>query len=183
MTDDHRHVITGGPGSGKSTLAAALAADGFYRMPEAGRAIIRDQSAIGGPALPWGDRAAFAELMLGWDMRSYHEAGSRPGPVIFDRGVPDVIGYLRLCGLPVPAHMMKAASLCRYNPRVFLAPHWPAIYTQDGERRQSTEEADATSRAMAAVYAELGYELVPLPLAPVTERVRFIRAHLRPAAG
>src|SRR3546814_14045915 len=56
------HVITGGPGSGKSTLIEALAVEGFDHMPEAGRAIIRDQVAIGGAALPWADRAAFAEL-------------------------------------------------------------------------------------------------------------------------
>src|SRR3546814_13735359 len=37
------HVITGGPGSGKSTLIEALAVEGFDHMPEAGRAIIRDQ--------------------------------------------------------------------------------------------------------------------------------------------
>src|SRR3546814_1518314 len=50
------HVITGGPGSGKSTLIEALAVEGFDHMPEAGRAIIRDQVAIGGAALPWADR-------------------------------------------------------------------------------------------------------------------------------
>lgn len=58
------HIITGGPGSGKTTLIDALAALGFQHMPEAGRAIIRDQVEIG--------------------------------------GVPDVSGFLRLCGLPVP---------------------------------------------------------------------------------
>src|SRR3546814_16471825 len=41
------HVITGGPGSGKSTLIEALAVEGFDHMPKAGRAIIRDQVAIG----------------------------------------------------------------------------------------------------------------------------------------
>src|SRR3546814_3868123 len=75
-------VITGGPGSGKSTLIEALAVEGFDHMPEAGRAIIRDQVAIGGVALPWADRAAFAELMLGWELRSWHEAHDRAGPVI-----------------------------------------------------------------------------------------------------
>jgi predicted ATPase len=46
------HIITGGPGSGKTTLIDALAAQGFHHMPEAGRAIIRDQIAIGGrPAM------------------------------------------------------------------------------------------------------------------------------------
>src|SRR3546814_13674461 len=94
------HVITGGPGSGQSTLIEALAVEGFDHMPDAGRAIIRDQVAIGGAALPWADRAAFAELMLGWELRSWHEAHDRAGPVICDRSVPDVAGYLRLCGLP-----------------------------------------------------------------------------------
>ncbi len=65
-------------------------------MPEAGRAIIQDQVEIGGAALPWSDREAFAALMLGWEMRSYREAMGVPSPVIFDRGIPDVIGYLRL---------------------------------------------------------------------------------------
>jgi predicted ATPase len=94
-------VITGGPGSGKSTLIDALARRGVCSMLEAGRAIIQDQVAIGGEALPWADRRAFAELMLSWEMRSYRAALKRSGPVIFDRGVPDVLGYLRLSNLPV----------------------------------------------------------------------------------
>ena len=73
-------------------------------MPEAGRAIIQDQRAIGGSALPWADRSAFAELMLGWELRSYREAQSYDGRILFDRGIPDIIGYLELSGLPVPPH-------------------------------------------------------------------------------
>src|SRR3546814_18740364 len=90
------HVITGGPGSGKSTLIEALAVEGFDHMPAAGRAIIRDQVEIGGAALPWVDRAAFADLMLGWDLRSWHEAHDLAGPVIGDRSVHDVAGYLHV---------------------------------------------------------------------------------------
>ena len=52
IDSDRLFVITGGPGSGKSTLIKALAERGFCTMPEAGRAIIRDQVAIGGEALP-----------------------------------------------------------------------------------------------------------------------------------
>lgn len=172
------HIITGGPGSGKSTLIEALAADGFHHMPEAGRAIIRDQVAIGGTALPWADRTAYAELMLGWELRSWHEARNLTGSVIFDRGVPDVIGYLRLCGLPVSAHVARAADLFRYQRRVFIAPPWREIFVTDAERKQDFAEAEATHQAMIAVYAGLGYELVTLPLAPVGERVRFVRANI-----
>jgi predicted ATPase len=167
-------VITGGPGSGKSTLVKALAAEGIGHMPEAGRAIIQDQLAIGGKALPWADRLAFAELMLSWDMRSYRAAQELAGPVVFDRGMPDVVGYLRLSGLPVPPHAERAASSFRYHRLVFIAPPWPEIFGQDSERRQTIEEAEATYRAMVEVYGGLGYELVPLPLVPVPARVRFV---------
>jgi predicted ATPase len=172
------YIITGGPGSGKSSVIDALAKEGVSHMPEAGRAIIQDQVEIGGDALPWVDRVAFANLMLAWEMRSYREASTLHGPVIFDRGIPDVIGYLRLCGLSVPEFMIRAAEIRRYAKRVFIAPYWPEIFSQDAERKQTLAEAQATHDAMTEVYTELGYELVPLPLMPIPDRVSFIRSHV-----
>jgi predicted ATPase len=171
---DRFFVITGGPGSGKSTLIAALAAEGFVSTPEAGRAIIQDQVALGGSALPWADRKLFAELMLGWELRSYRQAQALAGPVFFDRGIPDVMGYLTLCGLPVPPRVRRAAETMRYHRRVFIAPTWPTIFAQDAERRQTIVEAEATYQALAGAYVGLGYELVTLPFEPVASRVRFI---------
>lgn len=178
MTTDHLFVITGGPGSGKSSLIAALAARGIATMPEAGRAIIRDQVARGGEALPWGDRMAFAEQMLGWELRSHRAAVALSGPVVLDRGVPDVIGYLRLCGLPVPASAERAAAAYRYNRTVFIAPHWPEIYAPDAERKQDEAEAAATHDMMAQVYWELGYQLEVLPRVELPSRVEFILAQI-----
>lgn len=171
---DHLFVVTGGPGAGKTTLIEALGRRGVASMPEAGRAIIRDQVEIGGAALPWGDRALYAELMLGWELRSHHAAAAMAGPVVMDRGVPDVAGYLTLIGLPVPAHVEAAARRFRYNARVFLAPFWAEIYARDAERKQDPEEAEATCRTVAATYARLGYELVELPLCGVEERADFV---------
>nr|WP_088509278.1 AAA family ATPase [Burkholderia ubonensis] len=167
-------VVTGGPGSGKSTLIDALERAGFARSQEAGRGVIQDHVAVDGPALPWRDRSAFAELMLGWEMRSHHLARQARGPVFFDRGVPDVIGYLRLSGLAVPAHAEAAARRFRYHRRVFIAPPWPDIYTQDAERRQDFGEAVRTYDAMVECYASYDYRLIELPRASVTARVRFV---------
>ena len=167
-------IVTGGPGSGKSTLLDALERTGFARSHEAGRGVIRDQMAIDGPALPWRDRAAFAELMLNWEMRSHHLARGARGPVFFDRGVPDVIGYLRLTGLAVPAHAEAAARRFRYHRRVFIAPPWPEIYTQDTERRQDFAEAVRTYDAMVDCYTAYGYRLIELPRVNVKARVRFV---------
>lgn len=174
----HLHIITGGPGSGKTSLIDALTAEGIRHMPEAGRAIIQDQVDIGGTALPWDDREEFARLMLAWELRSYREAVIASDPIIFDRGIPDVIGYLRLCGLPVPAPALRAAELRRYARRVFIAPPWPAIFEQDTERKQTLAQAEATYHAMIAAYSGFGYELVPLPLLPAAERVRFVREQI-----
>ena len=177
-TQNNFHIISGGPGSGKSSLLMALKDQGFTTMPEAGRAIIQDQVAIGGSALPWANRQAFAELMLGWELRSYHEAGSLEGPIFFDRGVPDVVGYLRVCGLDVPAHIATAAGKFRYNRRVFIAPPWREIFHEDEERKQTWAEAVATFESMVATYEALGYDIALLPLAPVAERAAFVREHM-----
>jgi predicted ATPase len=167
-------VLTGGPGSGKSTLIDAFERAGFSRSLEAGRGIIQDQVDIGGPAVPWHDRVLFAELMLCWEMRSYRMAEQQTGSVFFDRGVPDVVGYLRLSKLPVPAYFEKAAEIFRYNHRVFMAPPWQEIFQQDRERKQDFNEAARTYEVLAETYQAFGYELIELPRVPVAERVRFV---------
>lgn len=172
------HVVTGGPGSGKTSLIDALARRGYARTVEAGRAIIQDQVAIDGPALPWRDPLAFAELMLSWEMRSYRMAEAEPGPVFFDRSVADLIGYLTLVGQPMPAHGARAAERFRYNRRVFIAPPWVEIFTQDTERKQTFAEAERTYEALVGTYSAYGYELVSLPLLPVEDRVRFVRENI-----
>jgi predicted ATPase len=175
---DRLFVLTGGPGSGKSTLLAEMARRGMTTMPEAGRAIIQDQVSIGGSALPWADRSALAELMLSWELRSYREALQRCVPVLFDRGIPDVAGYLRLCGLDLPPHVTKAAEIHRYHRRIFVAPPWKEIFTQDQERKQTFAEAEATCAAVSGVYEALGYQLIQLPLASVAERADFVAAEI-----
>jgi len=171
---DRFFVLTGGPGSGKTTLIEALRAKGFATTAEAGRAIIRDQAAIGGPGLPWNDPALFAELMLAWELRSYRQAGEERGLVFFDRGVPDVLGYMKLTGLPAAAHVESASRRFRYNRKVFFLPPWPGIFRQDGERKQTFEEAERTYAAMIETYGGLGYEPAVVPVGTVEARLRFV---------
>ncbi len=180
MTEDADRliVLTGGPGSGKTTLIEALAKRGHAVRPEAGRAVIRDQQAIGGEGLPWKNRALFAELMLAADLRGYDEARGLGELAFFDRGLPDIVGYLTLCGLPVPRHAEVAAERFRYRKTVFIAPPWRAIFGQDAERRQDFAEAERTYEAMARTYPRYGYELVELPQGSVETRVDFILGRL-----
>ena len=172
------HVVTGGPGSGKTSLIEALRGRGFSCSVEAGRGIIQDQARIGGRALPWRDPLLFAESMLSWEMRSYHAAEDSKGPVFFDRGIPDVLGYLRLVGSPVPAHVLNAAEHFRYHSRVFIAPPWREIFRQDKERKQDFDEAVRTYDSLAATYTQLDYQVIEIPRSSVEERVSFVLAQV-----
>jgi predicted ATPase len=167
-------VVTGGPGAGKTTLIDALEEAGYARTIEAGRAIIQDQQAKGGHALPWDDSDSFAEAMLAWDIGSYRAAETVDDFVFFDRGIPDIVGYLRLTGSPVPPRIEQAAATFRYHSRVFITPPWREIYLQDSERKQDFDEAVRTYDALTATYTAYGYSLLELPFAPIAERVRFV---------
>jgi len=178
------HIITGGQGSGKTSLITTLGEHGITTMPEAGRTVIRSEVAAGGDALPWGDRLAFAEKMARFDLAALERAeaeaaatqaaGKSPAPILFDRGLPDVVGYLTLCGLPVPDWISRGAAAPRYARRVFIAPFWPEIYATDSERRQSPDEARRTTQIMVETYTALGYELLELPRSPIAARAAFV---------
>lgn len=116
--------------------------------------------------------------MLERDLASHAAPCSASGPVFFDRGLPDIAGYRALSSLPACAMTDAACRAYRYNRHVFIAPPWPAIYTNDAERRQTLAEAERTYRAMTAIYPAFGYELVELPRASVAERVAFVLRHL-----
>jgi len=172
---DRFTIITGGPGTGKTSLIAELRRRGFAGTVEAGRAIIIDQTLIGGRRLESRDIALFAALMLAWEMRSYRIAESEQAPaVFFDRGIPELTGYFTMRGMAVPAHVAAAARTFRYRPRVFLAPAWAEIFSTDTERTQDFADAVAGSLAARAAYEEWGYEVIDLPLAPVSERADFV---------
>ncbi|WP_237453204.1 MULTISPECIES: AAA family ATPase [Pseudooceanicola] len=117
-------------------------------------------------------------VMLERDLRAHSAAQALSGPVIFDRGTPDIIGYLTLSGLPVPPQVAAAAKAARYNASVFLAPYWDEIFSQDTERKQTRAEAEATGAVMCETYTALGYEITELPRTDITSRADFVYAQL-----
>jgi predicted ATPase len=182
------YVITGGPGSGKTTALAELIRRGHVCIPEDARAVIQEQVASGGLALPWADAPRFAGLLMERSIATYraqaaiwHAQGAKNPqiPIYFDRGIGDAFTYADLIGHTLPADMCEQASACLYRSPVFLAPWWPEIYSTDAERRQTAEEAERTEHAIVKTYTQLGYRIARLPLASAQERADFI---LREAA-
>lgn len=164
---------------GKTAIIQELSKNGHTCIPETGREIIIAQMKIDGMALPWRDRQAFAELMFRQSVQDFNSIEEDAGPVFFDRGIPDTLGYLQLCGLQVPNEMTNAAKKLRYSDIVFLTPPWKEIYQNDKERKQSFEEAVETYKVMKKIYGSLGYHLTELPRLAVAERAGFIISHLK----
>ncbi|RUT78542.1 AAA family ATPase [Ancylomarina longa] len=168
---NNRYIITGGPGSGKSSLLNALIKEGFCGFEEISRIIIREQNKIGGNKLPWQDLEAFADACYNkmlkqlsgcYDDRNY----------FFDRGLPDIIAYMKRGGLTIPQKYYRSCK--DYNNIVFLAPPWNDIFINDTERPESFEDANEIYKFIKETYTDLQFEVIELPKISIPGRVQFI---------
>jgi predicted ATPase len=92
--------------------------------------------------------------------------------VFFDRGLVDAAAALQyVAGEQVLEPLGRSH---RYHRRVFLAPPWPEIYAIDPERRHGFDAAVAEYARLREAYPSLGYEVVVLPKAGVSERFDFV---------
>lgn len=173
MGHNRRYVITGGPGSGKSTLVCGLEKAGFNCSAEISREMIKAEVAKGSDCLPWLDIACFSDKVIAEMTRAWAQ-GQDHQLTFFDRGIPDVIAYLRLADLPVPKSYLAELSGHPYEQKVFILPPWEEIYVNDSERWQSFEEARAIYHTIRDTYTGLGFELIELPKASEAVRISFI---------
>ncbi|ANT64094.1 MULTISPECIES: AAA family ATPase [Prosthecochloris] len=174
--DSRSFIITGGPGSGKSTLLEELGRLGARCYREVSREIIRHQHSTGGSALPWDDTQAFATLALDAMQRQYQGGRQKGGILFFDRGIPDIIAYLRHSGCPVPASCHQLLESCRYEKDVLILPPWPGIFVQDSERPQSYRTAVELYHILRDTYSSLGFRLHELPRATPAVRAAMVLA-------
>jgi predicted ATPase len=171
-------IITGGPGMGKTSIIEQFSVMGYHSVKETGRSIIQNELQTDGNRLPWFDKEGFAMAMFQQSLKDFQNVPEKCGLTFFDRGIPDVIGYLKLSNISIPETMWQAAKEKRYYPMVFITPPWKAIYVNDAERKQTFEEAVATYHTMKETYSFLGYKLVELPKTTVLKRVNFIIEYL-----
>ena len=169
-----RIVLTGAPGAGKTALVTELARRGLRIEPEAARVILQQ---AGGIAMRADHPLDFALAMFAAEEAAFH-AASAFALTIFDRGLCDTVGFLRLEGRDVPPALDRACRRLRYDELVFRAPHWPDIYRSDAERIQTPAEAVESDRAVTRAWQSYGYTVVDLPFVSVTERADALLAAL-----
>jgi predicted ATPase len=178
MNQIGKYVITGGPGSGKTTLLDSLRQNGYHCSAEVSRRMIMQQVELGSDCLPWLDVACFSLKVLD---EMINEWANVPVEQVtfFDRGIPDVIAYLKLAGLSNDKLYYEQLKAHPYQRTVFILPPWQEIYVNDPERWQSYEESVTIYQMIRETYIHGGYQLIEVPLIPVGQRVQFVLRHIK----
>ncbi len=166
-------ILTGAPGSGKSTLIKQLIQKGYVCVDEPAREIISEQKSINGEGLYNKDKRVFLELMLSRSIYHYRQLQDTDKTIIFDRGIPDLIGYAKLFNVDTSTSE-NASKVYQYNKNVFFLPSWQEIYTTDEDRTMTFEAAKDFGDLIRLAYIDLGYSIIEVPLISVDERVKFI---------
>jgi len=174
LIKENFYILSGAMGAGKSTVLKELRTRGALCVDEPARIILKEQRATGGRGVPDIDPALFNSLVLNKMMKDFEQNADGSIPVIFDRGIPDMISYAKLLCTD-PAEAIKASGTFRYNKHVFMFSAWEEIYTNDEERKMSYELAREFGENVRKVYMDTGYEIIDVPLVSVEQRVEFIR--------
>lgn len=167
------YVITGGPSSGKSKLIDALSFRGFSVRPEAARIYIDEQMSRGlSLAQIRKDEQAFQLTVLQMKIAAEAAAEKKLSENLFwERGIPDSIAYLEQCG--ADAETARKASIRGYYKQIFLLDR-PPPYEFDYARTESESQAAQIHDRLRRTYEELGYEVIVVPVLPISERADFI---------
>jgi len=173
-----RYIITGAPGAGKSTLLQGLQQAGYHCSAEVSRRLIIQEIAQGSNCLPWLDIPCFSAKVIQEMIVLWHSDSAAP-LTFFDRGIADVIAYLKVANLPVPPAFLHYLEDYPYQRQAFILPPWEAIFVNDSERWQTFDEAVAIDKAIRETYTEAGYQLLDVPQGTQEERVAFVLSAIK----
>ncbi|HEY3369940.1 MAG TPA: AAA family ATPase [Prolixibacteraceae bacterium] len=173
MIEKQIYIITGGPGFGKTALIDELRHRGYLCSEEFARQAIEKQLQTGGDLLPWIHPKEFQREIFRL-RKNFYESVPEMTPAFADRGLPDQLAFARYRGFEAPTPLKEKTETYRYAPHVFVTPPWPEIFVNDHIRSETFEEAILIHQAVIDTYKELNYQIIELPLIPVTERADFI---------
>ncbi len=170
----HKIVITGGPGTGKSTVIDELLQLNYTCMPEISREITLEAQKKGIVQMFLKKPLLFSQLLLEGRVQQYKDADKKKSSIVFfDRGIPDVHGYMNYLGVDYPEQYKKMSEKYAYT-HVFMMPPWQKIYISDNERYESYEQSLAIYNHLEKTYKDLNYNVIEVPIGTVHKRVNFI---------
>lgn len=176
-----RIVITGGPGTGKTSVIKNLEERGYFCYHEVIRSLTLEAKLNGDPDTFISNPLAFVDDPYQFNQRilearitHFKNAQQADSDVIFyDRGIPDVLAYMRYFGQDYNDDFARICQEHRYD-QVIVLPPWEEIYTPDEERFETFQEAKDIHRLLEDTYARFNYDSQVVPIGSIEERTNFI---------
>ncbi|MEW7279698.1 ATP-binding protein [Aquimarina sp. 2201CG1-2-11] len=173
-----RIVITGGPGTGKTSIINKLEASDFFCFHEIIRdmtkEILKNNVIDSNPIISVSDPYQFNSMILNGRIDQFKKGLSQEDTLIFyDRGIPDVLAYMRYFDQPIDKLFTDACKENKYD-QVFLLPPWKEIYVEDIGRYESFEQAQEIHNHLVMMYEKFGYKCHEVPFGSIENRFNFI---------
>ena len=174
LTSTNWHIITGSPSSGKRSTLDSIAYRGYKTIPEAARVFIDEEISrtktikeIRTPELE------FQEHVL--KMKIEIESSLNPNELIFfNRGILDSIPFMKLAG--ATSNRLETVTCNRAYKNVFLLE--PLPYINDYARVENPEQASLIGELLFKTYSVNGYNVIKVPVMPISTRVDYILMHI-----
>lgn len=176
-------VITGGSFAGKTTIVELFSRLGHPTVPESGQHVTDELIRKMGIQSMNDFRRNRPYQYLEMIIKRQGELESRPRPsrirpTLLDRSLYDYLAYLRVAGIRPPESFL--ARLTQRYDRVFLMDTLSGFSHRLETGRTLNRGFSIKWRdACSEVYKEYGMDTIPVNEMPVTERMRFIKEHLR----
>ncbi|MFX0557157.1 AAA family ATPase [Maribacter sp. CXY002] len=183
-------VITGAPGTGKTSIIKSLENTGFYCYHEIIRTMTMEakktsdkEHFLNNPIDFVDDSKSFNKQLLTARLNQFLDGSKQSIETIFyDRGMPDVLAYMDYFKQPYDVQFKKPCEDYKYDA-IILLPPWEAIYIQDDERLETYQQSVELHDHLFDTYTSFGYDVIDVPIGPVTDRMDFILNHFNLKGG
>lgn len=170
------YVITGAPSSGKTTLINRLRDLGYQTSSEVAReyieALLNNHHGLSLSDIKK-NILSLQRKILSIELHR-ERCFKAESLIIFDRGTPDSLAYLRMHQLDTKA-IKKSCSHHRYKS-IFYCHGLPIEH--DGIRTEDEASAKKIGELIYNAYEELNYPIIELPVISIEARLQIILAHI-----
>lgn len=171
------YILTGAPGAGKTAVLRLLEINGHTVVEEAATDVIALGNACG-RGEPWQDHAFIDNIIALQRHRQNFARAADSATVFFDRSPVCTLALSRYLGFPTSHQLAREVDRVVvegvYETTVFFIRNQGFVQAT-AARRISFEDSLVFEHLHERTYRDLGFQLVEVPAAPLTDRVALVQ--------